>query len=61
MNITETEYAQNILARLGKSVVLNMPSADAKTKRQFSKAIVYLEKARAEFDALNDMKEQLRS
>ena len=58
--IKETEDVQNILGRLSRETVLNMPTADTKTKRQFSRAMIALEKARAEFDALNDMKAELR-
>lgn len=58
--IKETEDVQNVLGSLFRETVLNMPTADTRTKRQFSKAMIALEKARSEFDLLNDLKAELR-
>ena len=56
MRNIETEDAQNTLTRLAKGVYLNISEPSRREKAQYSKAIVALEKARHEFDLINDLK-----
>lgn len=59
MSTKSTETAQNILASLKNSIDLEfVQNSSIKTKKQASKAISALERARLEFDVLNDLKEQ---
>lgn len=52
-----TEDVQNALGRMIDNVDLNIKEPTEKQKRQFFKAKNALNKARQEFDLLNDMKD----
>jgi hypothetical protein len=52
-----TEDIQNALSRMINNVDLNVKDPTEKLKRQFFKATNALNKARHEFDLLNDMKD----
>ena len=51
-----TEDVQNALGRMIANVDLNIKSPTQKQKKQFYKATEMLNRARHEFDLLNDMK-----
>ena len=53
---TETETVQNTLRRLIDQVYLNIDDPTKREKSQYSRAVIALEKARHEFDLLNDLK-----
>lgn len=53
-----TEDVQNGLSRMISNVDLNVPLASQKLKKQFYRATEALNKARHEFDLLNDQKPQ---
>ena len=53
---TETETVQNTLRRLIDGVYLNIDEPTKREKAQYSRAVIALEKARHEFDLVNDLK-----